>query len=72
MSQPDEFETRFNEAPDPEPELIPLMPLSREALLRAAWLLSPADRLAPTAGGSPRLTDETPGPAIDLFGRLAR
>lgn len=32
----------------------------------------PADRPAETAGGSPRLTDETPGPALDLFGRLAR
>lgn len=61
MSQPDEFETRFNEAPDPEPELIPLMPLSREALLRAAWLLSPAARPATTAGGSAEV--ETPGPA---------
>ena len=31
----------------------------------------PADRPTETAGGSD-LTTETPGPALDLFGRLAR
>jgi len=59
MSQPDE--DGFNEAPDPEPELLVLAPLTRAALLRAERLLCPAARPATTAGGSAEV--ETPGPA---------
>lgn len=70
MSQPDE--DRFNEAPDPEPDLLVLAPLTRAALLRAERSLPPAARPTTPAGGSASITTETPGPAIDMFGRLAR
>lgn len=81
----DEHPTR---RPCAMPEPPPLPPIDRAGLRRAEELLlnpdrmaaftarlrslAPAVRPASTAGGSPRLTDETPGPALDLFGRLAR
>lgn len=73
MSQPDEFLTRFNEAPDPEPAdcLAEMRGWSTERLRAFLKPYAPAARPTETAGGSD-LTTETPGPALDLFGRLAR